>query len=326
MSKLKAVFALIKETVSSWSDDYAPSMGAALAYYTLFSIAPLIMIVISIAGVVFGREAAQGEIVGQLQGLMGDEGAQAIEALLASANEDGRGAIAGALSFLLLAFGATTVFGELQDAFDRIWRVPVKPRASGLWNLLRARVLSFGMMLGIAFLLMVSLVFSAGIAALGNWFGPMLDIGEALMHVINFVVSFVLITVLFAMIYKIMPRAKVEWRDVWVGSVVTSLLFAIGKLLIGLYIGKSGVASGFGAAGSLIVLLIWVYYSAQIFLVGAEFTWIYAHHWGSRRGETRPKPGETAESAQPARTDKSNEPSPQATTSRSKPPPRALPQ
>ena len=286
---LKSWFSLLKETVSSWSDDYAPSMGAALAYYTLFSIAPLLLIVISIAGLVFGREAAQGEIFGQLQGLMGQEGAKAVQGLLASSDESNSGVIAGALSFLLLLFGATTVFGELQDAFDRIWRVPAKPRTGGLWGLLRARLLSFGMMLGISFLLMVSLVFSAGISALGKRWGPLFGMGEVVLQITNFVVSFLLITVLFAMIYKIMPRAQVEWRDVWIGSVVTSLLFTIGKVLIGLYIGKSAFASGIAAAGSLIVFLIWVFYSAQIFLLGAEFTWIFAHRAGSRRGEERPK-------------------------------------
>lgn len=288
-ARLTAAFRLLRETVRSWSDDYAPSMGAALAYYTLFSIAPLLLIVISIAGLVFGREAAQGEIVGQLRALMGDDGAHAIEGLLASAGKPGAGVLAGGLSLGLLAFGATTVFAELQDAFDRIWRVPARPRASGLWKLLRARVLSFGMMLGIAFLLMVSLVFSAAISALGSWWGPYFGMGEVVLQATNLLVSFALITVLFALIYKVLPRAKVEWRDVWIGAAVTSLLFGIGKLLIGLYIGKSAVASGFGAAGSLIVLLIWVYYSAQIFLLGAEFTWIYAHHAGSRCGEKRPR-------------------------------------
>jgi membrane protein len=247
------------------------------------------MIVISIAGLVFGREAAQGEIFGQLQGLMGEDGAHAVEGLLASASKPESGALAGGLSFGLLAFGATTVFAELQDAFDRIWRVPARPRTNGLWKLLRARVVSFGMMLGIAFLLMVSLVFSAVIAALGNWWGPYFGMGEVVLQTTNLLVSFALITVLFALIYKVMPRAKVEWRDVWIGAAVTSLLFSIGKLLIGLYIGKSAVASGFGAAGSLIVVLIWVYYSAQIFLLGAEFTWIYAHHAGSREGKDRPR-------------------------------------
>src|SRR3954465_3223912 len=226
----KPIVGLLRETVSSWSDDYAPSMGAALAYYTLFSIAPLLLIVISIAGLAFGHEAAQGEIVAQLQGLMGEDGAHAVEGLLKSASKPETGILAGVLSFGLLAFGATTVFAELQDAFDRIWRVPARPRASGLWNLLRARVLSFGMMLGIAFLLMVSLVVSAAISALGKWWGPLFGMGEVVLQLTNLMVSFLLITVLFAMIYKIMPRAKVEWRDVWIGSIVTSLLFSIGKM------------------------------------------------------------------------------------------------
>ncbi len=285
----RSPLALLRETVSSWSNDYAPSMGAAIAYYTLFSIAPLLLIVISIAGMVFGREAAQGEIVAQLRGLMGADGAHAIEGLLVSAAKPDSGTVAKFLSVGLLIFGATTVFAELQDAFDRIWRVPTRPREGGLWHLLRARVLSFGMMLGIAFLLMVSLVFSAGISALGQWWGPYFGMRELVLQMTNFVVGFALTTVLFALIYKILPRVKVQWRDVWMGAAFTSLLFGLGKLLIGLYIGKSAIASGFGAAGSLIVLLIWVYYSAQIFLLGAEFTWIYAHHAGSRCGEERPQ-------------------------------------
>jgi membrane protein len=286
---IKTIYRLLRETVSSWSNDYAPSMGAALAYYTLFSIAPLLLIVISIAGLAFGREAAQGEIVAQLQGLMGEDGAHAVQGLLESASKPERGVIGGMVSFVLLVFGATTVFAELQDAFDRIWRVPARSRSSGLWMLVRARLLSFGMVLGIAFLLMVSLVVSAVISSLGSWWGPYFGMGELLLQATNFAAGFALVTVLFALIYKILPRAHVEWRDVWIGAAVTSLLFGIGKLLIGLYIGKSAVASGFGAAGSLIVLLIWVYYSAQIFLLGAEFTWIYAHHSGSRQGEGRPQ-------------------------------------
>jgi len=281
---MKAWWTLVKTSVSSWLDDYAPSMGAALSYYTVFSLAPLLLIVVSVAGLVFGEEAVRGELFAQLQGLMGADAAKAIQDLLASVNKPAKGVFATLIGIALLVFGATTVFGELQDALDRIWRAPAREKG-GLWSLLRARLLSFGMILGLAFLLMVSLVLGAAISALGKWWGPAFGGWETLLQIVNLLVGFGLTTLVFAMIYKLMPRVKVEWHDVWLGALVTSLLFTIGKFLIGLYIGKSGVASGFGAAGSLIVVFIWVYYSAQIFLLGAEFTWVYAKTLGSLRSE-----------------------------------------
>ena len=274
---------LVKQAVNAWIDDYAPSMGAALSYYTLFSIAPLLLIAISLAGMAFGIEAARGEVVGQLQGLMGESAALAVQGLLESASQPAKGLVATLIGAVLLLIGATTVFGELQDALDRIWRAPERDKTGGLWGLLRARLLSFGMIMGIGFLLMVSLLLSAALAALGKWMGPMFVGWEIAANIVNFVISFAMVSVMFALIYKIMPRVRIAWRDVWVGAVVTALLFTIGKLLIGLYIGKSGVASAFGAAGSLVVLLLWVYFSAQIFLLGAEFTWVYAHTFGSRK-------------------------------------------
>jgi membrane protein len=269
-------------------------MGAALAYYTLFSIAPLLLIVIGLAGLVFGGDAARGEIFGQLRGLMGDEGAAAVERLLQAADKPEGSAIATVTGTAMLLLGAMTVFGELQNALDRIWRAPARKKASGWWNLLRSRLLSFGMILGVAFLLMVSLVMSALVAALGKLWGPAVQDWETIAHLIDILVSFGSVTVLFAMIYKLIPRVRIRWRDVWVGSAVTAALFALGKVLIGLYLGKSTVASAFGAAGSLVVMMVWVYYSAQIFLLGAEFTWIYAHTYGSRRGERRPRPEDSA--------------------------------
>lgn len=277
-------FKLFKDTVSAWSDDYAPSMGAAIAYYTVFSIAPLLLIVISVAGIVFGAEAARGEVVTQLQGLLGTDGAEAVEDMLVAVSEPGTSTLTTLLGFAALLVGATTVFAELQSALDRIWRVPERLQYSGIWGLLRARVLSFGMILGIGFLLIVSLLASAGLSALGRVWAPLFGEGEVIAHVVDFFVSLAIITTIFAMIYKFMPRAHIRWHDVWLGALVTALLFAIGKFLIGLYIGKSGVASGYGAAGSLVILLLWVYYSAQIFLLGAEFTWLYAHRFGSLRG------------------------------------------
>jgi membrane protein len=275
---------LVKQAISSWVSDYAPSMGAALAYYTIFSIAPLLLIAISVAGLAFGVEAARGEVVAQLQGLMGESAARLIQGMLESANEPGTGLVSTLVGTALLLIGATTVFAELQDALDRIWRVPERSKHSGIWNLLRARLLSFGLILAIGFLILVSLLFSAAMAALGRWVGPAFVGWELLAQIVNVVVSFVLVSGMFALIYKLMPRAQVAWHDVWIGAVVTAALFTIGKLLIGLYIGKSGVASVFGAAGSFAVLLLWVYFSAQIFLLGAEFTWVYAHRVGSLKG------------------------------------------
>ncbi len=288
MIRARNAYALIKETIEAWSNDHVPSMGAALAYYTMFSAAPLLLIVVSVAGLVFGEEAARGEIFSQLQGLMGEKGAAAMQGLLQSVNRPRDGAIGTLIGVGVLFVGATTVFAELQDSLDRIWRAPVRENTSGVWALFRARVLSFGMILGIGFLLMVSLVVSAAIAALGKWWAPLFGGWELLAQAANFGLSFGLITVIFALIYKTMPRVHVAWRDVWIGAAVTSMLFSIGKLLIGLYIGKSSVTSGFGAAGSLAVVLLWVYYSAQIFLMGAAFTWVYAHRLGSRRGEPLP--------------------------------------
>lgn len=279
---------LIKEAGTAWVDDYAPSMGAALAYYTLFSIAPLLLLVISIAGLVFDQEAARGEIFNQLRGLMGADGASAIEALLQGFSKPSTGVAGTVIGLGVLVIGATTVFGELQSALDRIWRAPAREGTSGLWSLLRTRLLSFGMILAIGFLLMVSLVINAGLAAWGKWWAPAFGGFEGLAHAADFVLSFVLTTSAFAIIYRLMPRAKIRWHDVWIGAAITALLFTLGKLLIGLYIGKSGVASGFGGASSIVILLVWVYYSAQIFLMGAEVTWVYAHLYGSRQGERRP--------------------------------------
>ncbi len=261
---------------NAWVDDYAPSMGAALSYYTLFSLAPLLVMIIAIAGMVFGHDAAQGAIIAQLQGIMGKDGAEAVQGLLAAAREPSTGIVASVVGGVLLLLGATAIFAELQTDLDRIWEVPEKDKPSGIWGWLRSRVLSFGLVLGLAFMLMLSLVVSAALAAWGEWLtgGPAESV---LASALNFIASLALFTVLFAMIYKIMPTAKISWHDVWMGSAVTALLFNVGKSLIGLYLAKSSVASGFGAAGSFVILIAWFYYSAQIFLFGAEYTWVYAN-------------------------------------------------
>jgi len=280
---LGATWPLLRDAVGAWVDDYASSMGAALAYYTVFSIAPLLLIVISVAGLVFGEQAARGEIMGQLSSLLGKDNAGVVESALQGLNQPRAGLLATLVGLGVLLVGATTVFAELQSAMNRIWRTPA-PVPRGVWQLVRSRLLSLGMVLGIGFLLMVSLVVSAGLAALGRWWGPWFEQVAMLGEAINLVVSLALMAVLFAMIYKWMPRVKLAWRDVWIGAALTALLFTVGKTLIGLYIGRSGVASPFGAAASLVVLLLWVYYSAQIFLLGAEITWVFARRHGSLQG------------------------------------------
>jgi membrane protein len=279
---------LFKAAAQNWVNDYAQSMGAALAFYTMFSIAPLLLIVIAVAGAVFGEEAARGEIFHQLDELLGTHGKSAVQGLLESAGRRADNVLAAIFGTALLFIGATTVFAELQDALDRIWRAPHRTPQSGLWGFVRARLLSFGMILGIGFLLIVSLAFSAGLSALGRWWDPLSRGWLSISNTVELGLSVVLLTVVFAMIYKTMPRARVDWRDVWVGAAVTSTLFIAGKLLIGFYIGRSGISTAFGAAASLVVVLLWVYYSAQIFLYGAEFTWAYCHKFGSRKGQPMP--------------------------------------
>ena len=278
---------LVKKAAACWIADYAPSMGAALSYYSVFSLAPLLLIVIAIAGLMFGEDAVRGAVFAQLAGLVGPDAAQAVQEVLARVGDrPAEGIASTVLGIVMLLIGATTVFGELQDALDRVWRAPARDRSGGLWGLVRARLLSFGMILGIAFLLVVSLVLSAAVAALSKWGSGALG-WEVLAQAMDLVTGFVLTTGVFAMIYKIMPRVSVQWHDVWLGAFVTAVLFTVGRYLIGMYIGRSGVASGFGAAASLIVVLVWVYYSAQIFLIGAEFTWVYATTFGSMRGVAR---------------------------------------
>jgi membrane protein len=283
----KGISDLFKAAAVNWVHDYAQSMGAALAFYTIFSIAPLLLIVTSIAGLVFGTAAVDREIFAQMQDLLGTPGATAVQSLLDSAADSStRSAIAPIFGLIVLFIGATSVFSELQDALDRIWRAPVRPKSAGLMRLLHARLLSFGMILGIAFLLIVSLAVSSALSAFSRWLDPLAQGWATVANTIEVGSSVVLVTAVFALIYKTMPRVGIHWKDVWVGAAVTSLLFIAGKFLIGAYIGRSDISSGFGAAASLIVVLLWVYYTAQIFLYGAEFTWAYSHKYGSRRSQS----------------------------------------
>src|SRR5437868_557136 len=277
----KEIWELLKETFSDWNEDKAPRLAAALAYYTLFSIAPLLFIVIAIAGLVFGREAVQGQIQTQIQGLVGEQAATTIQSMVQGANKPSSSIIATVIGIVTLVFGAAGLFGQLQDALNTIWEVQPKPGRSFL-DTLKERFLPFTMILGVGFLLLVSLVVSAGLSALGAFFSGLLPGLEFVWQIVNFVVSFGVITLLFAMIYKVLPDAKIAWNDVWIGAAATALLFTIGKVLIGLYLGRSAVGSTYGAAGSLIVVLIWVYYSTQLLFLGAEFTQVYARKYGSR--------------------------------------------
>jgi len=281
---------LLKRAAIAWNDDDASSMGAALAYYTLFAIAPLLVMVIAVAGVLFGRDAAQSHILGQLRDLTGDAGVLAVEQLLRGAHSATTSLVAELLGTAILVFGTTSVFAELYGDLNRIWRSPSAPKASGIVHLIRTRILSFGMILGIGFLLIVSLVLSAGLEAAGEWFGARLTMWSVLVEMVASIVKIGTITVAFAMIYKFLPRAAIAWRDVWTGALLTAILFEVGRVFISAYLGKTSIASGLGAAGSLAIFLMWIYYSAQIFLLGAEFTWVYAYRDGSRVGETPPEP------------------------------------
>lgn len=294
--KPSTIYEIARKSVSAWVDDYAPSMGAAISYYTAFSIAPLLVIVIAVAGYVFGDEAVRGSLQGQISGLVGADGAKAIQGLISSAREPTEGVVATSLSIALLIVGATTVFAEIQSALDRIWHVPEKAKPSGLWGLLRARFLSFGLILGLAFMLMASLTISAAMAAIGTYFSSLLPGWDVVLFVLNICISLAVETVLFAMIFKFMPSTRIAWSDVWVGAIVTGVLFELGKVLIGLYVGKAGVSSTYAAAGSIAVILIWVYYAAQIFLLGAEFTKVYATDYGSHRLKATPATGNPSRS------------------------------
>ena len=276
------IVGLLKQTWAEWQEDKASRLAAALAYYTAFSIAPLLVIAIAIAALVFGEKAAQGQIAAQLGTLVGKEAAEAIQALLVSSSQKpAQGTIATLISIALLFFGASNIFTQLQDSLNTIWEVAPKP-GRGIRGIIQDRILSFGMVLGIGFLLLVSLILSTVLAALGNYFGSLMPGLQFLWSTLNFLLSFGVITLLFALMYKFLPDVKITWGDVGIGAVITALLFTIGKSLISLYLGNSSVGSTYGAAGSLVVLLLWVNYSAQILFFGAEFTQVYANKYGSR--------------------------------------------
>lgn len=274
-------WSLLKETASKWSGDRVPRLGAALAYYTVFSIVPLLVVIITVIGLVYGEEAARGYIIEQIASLVGPQSAAAIQDMLERAQRPATGILATIVAIATLLIGASGFFGQLQDSLNTIWGVEAKG-GGGILKMVKDRFLSFLAVLGTGFLLLVSLVISAALAAMGKWFQGWLPVPEAVLHAVNFLVSLIVVTALFAMIFKMLPDATIAWKDVVVGAAMTAILFTIGKFLIGLYLGKSNVASAYGAAGSLVLILVWVYYSTQILLFGAEFTAVYANRAGSR--------------------------------------------
>ena len=279
---------LLGDALQAWHRHNAPRLGASLAFYTILSLAPLLIVVVAVAGLISSKEAAEGQIVWQIQDLVGKEGAEVIRQMVAGARRPASGILATALGLLTLFLGATAVVGELRDALNTVWEIP--PNESrwpwSVVKILRERVLSFVMVLGVGFLLLVSLIVNAWLAAAGAFFRSSLPMPEAVLQGLTSVASFVAIAGLFAVIYKVMPDVALRWWDVAAGAALTSLLFSLGQLLIGLYLGKTSLGSTYGAAGSLVVLLVWVYYSAQIFLLGAEFTRVFAHRYGSDPGKT----------------------------------------
>jgi membrane protein len=282
----RAIGSVAYQAIAGWIEHNDSNMGAALAFYTMFSIAPILVIAMAAAGYVFGPQVAETQVLEQLSALIGDIGAKAIRDLLLSAHYSDQKGFAAAAGIITLLVGATSVFGELQYTLDRIWNTP-QEKAVVWWQFVRKRVLSLGLVLGVGFLLLVSLVASAALTAAENFFDTFMTQWAVILPVIDLTLSFAITTLLFAMIYKYIPRERLAWSDVWTGAAVTALLFTIGKFLIGLYLGKSSFNSAYGATGSLVVLLLWIYYSAQIFLLGAEFTRVVTYKYGSRRSSAR---------------------------------------
>lgn len=285
VSRINVMGSLFRRTVDAWTEDKVPRHGAALAYYTGLSLLPLLIVIMAIIGLIFGQEAAQGYIIQQMRDLLGPQGGDAIQDMIRRADQPDTGLMATILGTATLLFAASGVFAQLQDSLNTIWGVGPKP-GRGIWGILRDRFISFSALLGTGFLLLVSLVLSAGLAALGKWYGRWLPLPELVLQAMDLALSLVVLTGLFAMMFKVLPDAKMAWRDVWMGAALTAVLFTLGKFVIGLYLGKSDIASPYGTAGSMIVLLVWVYYSAQILLFGAEFTQIHANAAGAR---VRPK-------------------------------------
>jgi len=277
----RGIVEVFKAAFAEWSDDKASRLAAALAYYSAISLAPLLIVLLGIAGLFFGREAATGRIAAQVQGLVGEQSAQVIQDIIKNADKPTTSLISSIIGTVILLLGASGVFGALQDGLDTVWEVKPKP-GRGVLGIIKDRFLSLTMVLGVGFLLLVSLALSAALAAFGTYLGGVLPLPQLVLEIINLVLSFVVITLLFALIFKVLPDVEIAWNDVWIGAAITALLFTVGKLAIGLYLGRSAVGNSYGAAGSLVVILIWIYYSAQILFFGAELTQVYTNRYGSR--------------------------------------------
>jgi membrane protein len=277
---LKRGISLLKRAYDKWSEHQAPRLGASVAFYSVLSFAPLLVLVTAVIALVFGETHAQTALIEEARQWIGNEGAKTTEALLKNAQKPSSGIFATVAAFVTLLFGASGVFGELHDALNVIWEVPPKTNG-GIIGLIKDKLFSFGMVLSVGFLLLVSLILSAALAYIGSYFGELIPVPPVVLEVVNFLVSFGVITVLFGLMFKYVPNAKIAWRDVRVGAVGTALLFTVGKFLLGLYLGKASVGSPYGAAGSLVAVVVWIYYSAQIFFFGAEFTHAHAEAQGS---------------------------------------------
>jgi membrane protein len=285
------IFSLIREAANEWIDDKAPRLGASLAYYTLLSLAPLLVVVVAVAAIAYGKTAVEGQLYWQTQWLLGHEGAGVVQGLLKNANHLGTGIVSTILGLITLLFGASSVVVELSDALNTIWHVTPPPCAPGFQSVVqffKDRIYSIAMILGTGFILLVSLVLNTLVSALGSFFSGILPVPEAVLHVTEFIFAFCVTTLLFAAIYKVLPSVRLKWSDVFIGATFTSLLFTVGKQIIGIYLGKESFASTYGAAGSLVVVLVWVYYSAQLFFMGAEFTKVYTKRFGSQKKTAAP--------------------------------------
>jgi membrane protein len=290
MPRATQVWKIFGDSFSSWNAIDAPRLGAALAYYTILSLAPLLVVVVGIAGLVFGRAAVEGQIVWEFQDTIGTSGAQVVQTMLQNAHKPAAGILAVVIGMVVLLFSASGVFLELRDSLNDVWGVRSQ-MSGGLSSMLRYRFHAFAMVVGIGFLLLVSLVVSAFLAAAGKFLNGLFPVPVVVLQAVNAIVSLIVITNLFALVYKVVPDVRITWRDVWIGAAVTAFLFELGKVLIGLYLGRAGVGSAYGAAGSLVVVLVWVYYSAQIFLLGAEFT----HRFTETHGSHAPRRARTSE-------------------------------
>jgi membrane protein len=280
----KYVLPLLKDTYSKWSERQAPRLGASVAFYSILSFSPLLVLVTALIALVFGHESAQASLISEAREWIGDQGAETVQTLLKNAQQPASGLLASVLAFVVLLFGASGVFIELQDSLNLMWEVS-QPSAAGLMGWIKQRVFSFGMILSVGFLLLVFLIVSAALAFVGHYFGAWAPLPSPVLQAINFVISFIAVAALFALMFKYVPAAKISWKDVAIGAVGTALLFSLGKLLLGLYLGRASVGSTYGAAGSLVAAVVWIYYSAQIFFFGAEFTRVYSD-W--RKLKTQP--------------------------------------